>query len=91
MEVSSQLQTLAALTPRNNSLVPIKKVGFFGPRGGLNALEKRKKKCSCSAGNQTIILHSTSLLSGHYMYRFPVLLHIILNKNLHILSMEQGM
>jgi hypothetical protein len=43
MEVSSQLQTPAALPPRNNPLVPTKKVGFLGPRGGLNAVEKRKK------------------------------------------------
>jgi hypothetical protein len=39
----ASLQTLAALSPRNNPLVPIKKVGFLGPRGCLNALEKRKK------------------------------------------------
>jgi len=66
MEVKSQLQTLAALPSSNNPLLPIKKVNFLGPRGGLNAL-KRKKKCSCPAGNQTIILQSTSWLSGHYM------------------------
>jgi len=67
MEVKSQLQTLAALPSMNNPLLPIKKVSFLGPRGGLNALEKRKKKCSCPAGNQTIILQSISWLSGHYM------------------------
>jgi hypothetical protein len=44
MEVKNQPQTLADLPPRNNTLLPIKKVGFLGPRGCLNALEMRKKK-----------------------------------------------
>lgn len=73
MEVKSQPQTLADLPPRNNLLLPIKKVGFLGPRGGLNALEMRKKKMflPCWKSNHNFSVHQLVIWSLRVL-QYPV-------------------
>lgn len=48
MDISGQLHDLAALPPGNKAPNAHRTGGYVDPKAGMDALEKRKQKVSCS-------------------------------------------